>query len=79
MQETAHAAGTPTAHQGGPLRHPLEQANAPSPRRGGGCTLDSLSCDPTGLGGGARPVERHPGHCNSMAAVPARAGARQAL
>jgi hypothetical protein len=54
-------------------------ANAPSPRRGASCTLDLLSCDPTGLGGGARPVERHPCHCNSMAAVPARAGARQAL
>jgi hypothetical protein len=26
MQDTAHAAGTPTAHQGGPLRDPLEQA-----------------------------------------------------
>jgi hypothetical protein len=24
MQETAHAAGTPTAQQGGPLRDPLE-------------------------------------------------------
>jgi hypothetical protein len=45
-------------------------ANAPSPRRGAGCTLDSLSCDPTGLGGGARPVERHPCHCNGVAAVP---------
>jgi hypothetical protein len=54
-------------------------ANAPSPRRGAGCTLDSFSCDPTGLGGGARPVDHHPCHCNSMAAVPARAGARQAL
>jgi hypothetical protein len=54
-------------------------ANAPSPRRGAGRTLDLLSCDPTGLGGGARPVERHPCHCHSMAAVPARAGARQAL
>jgi hypothetical protein len=54
-------------------------ANAPDPRRGAGRTLDLLSCDPTGLGGGARPVERHPCRCNSMAAVPARAGARQAL
>jgi hypothetical protein len=54
-------------------------ANAPDPRRGAGRTLDSLSRDPTGLGGGARPVDRHPGHCNSMVAVPARAGARQAL
>jgi hypothetical protein len=127
MQGTAHVAGTPTAHQGGPLRDPLGQApprsreprahddatptpqggahphhcgeglcgaagvspvtpcacsstaNALSPRRGAGCTLDSLSCDPTGLGGGARPVEHHPCHCNSVAAVPARAGARQAL
>jgi hypothetical protein len=26
MQDTAHAAGTPTAHQGGPLSNPLEQA-----------------------------------------------------
>jgi hypothetical protein len=54
-------------------------ANAPSPRRGAGRTLDSLSCDPTGLGGGARPVEHHPCHCNSVAAIPARAGARRAL
>jgi hypothetical protein len=54
-------------------------ANAPSPRRGAGWTLDLLSCDPTGLGGGARPVERHPCHCNSVAAVPTRTGARQAL
>jgi hypothetical protein len=54
-------------------------ANVPNPRRGAGCTLDSLSCDLTGLGGGARPVDRHPCHCNSMAAIPARAGARQAL
>jgi hypothetical protein len=38
-------------------------ANAPSPRRGAGCTLDLLSCDLTGLGGGARPVGRHPCHC----------------
>jgi hypothetical protein len=29
---------------------------------GAGCTLDLLSCDLTGLGGGARPVERHPCH-----------------
>jgi hypothetical protein len=26
MQDTTHAAGTPTAHRGGPLRDPLEQA-----------------------------------------------------
>jgi hypothetical protein len=26
MQDTSHAAGTPTAHQGGPLGDPLEQA-----------------------------------------------------
>jgi hypothetical protein len=26
MQDTAHAAGTPTAHRGGPLKDPLEQA-----------------------------------------------------
>jgi hypothetical protein len=26
MQDTAHATGTPTAHQGGPLRDPLERA-----------------------------------------------------
>jgi hypothetical protein len=38
-------------------------ANAPSPRSGAGYTLDLLSCDPTGLGGGARPVGRHPYHC----------------
>jgi hypothetical protein len=38
-------------------------ANAPNPRRGAGCTLDLLSCDLTGLGGGARPVGRHPCHC----------------
>jgi hypothetical protein len=38
-------------------------ANASSPRRGAGCTLDLLSCDLTGLGGGARPVGRHPRHC----------------
>jgi hypothetical protein len=38
-------------------------ANAPSPRRGAGCTLDLLSCDLAGLGGGARPVGRHPCHC----------------
>jgi hypothetical protein len=54
-------------------------ADAPSPRRGAGFTLDSLSCDPTGLGGGARPVDRHPCHCNGVAAIPARAGARRAL
>jgi hypothetical protein len=54
-------------------------ANAPSPRRGAGCTLDLLSCDLTGLGGGARPAGRHPCHCYGMAAAPARAGARQAL
>jgi hypothetical protein len=54
-------------------------ANAPDPRRGAGRTLDSLSRDPAGLGGGARPADRHPGHCNSMAAVPARADAHQAL
>jgi hypothetical protein len=62
---------TPRAYSG--------TANAPDPRRGAGRTLDLLSRDPTGLGGGARPVDRHPRHCNSMAAVPARAGARQAL
>jgi hypothetical protein len=38
-------------------------ANARSPRRGAGCTLDLLSCDLAGLGGGARPVGRHPRHC----------------
>jgi hypothetical protein len=38
-------------------------ANAPSPRRGAVCTLDLLSCDLVGLGGGARPVGRHPCHC----------------
>jgi hypothetical protein len=54
-------------------------ANAPSPQRGAGCTLDLLSCDLTGLGGGARPVGRHPCHCYGMAAAPARTGARQAL
>jgi hypothetical protein len=27
MQDTAHAAGTPTKHQGGPLEDPLEQAS----------------------------------------------------
>jgi hypothetical protein len=54
-------------------------ANAPSPRRGAGCTLDLLFCDLTGLGGGARPVGRHPCHCYGMAAAPARAGTRQAL
>jgi hypothetical protein len=53
-------------------------SNAPSPRRGAGCTLDLLSCDPTGLGGGARPVEHHPCHCKSMAAIPrVRAHARR--
>jgi hypothetical protein len=54
-------------------------ANVPSPRRGAGFTLDLLSCDPTGLGGGARLEERHPCHCYGMAAVPVRAGARPAL
>jgi hypothetical protein len=54
-------------------------ANASSPRRGAGCTLDLLSCDLTGLGGGARPVGRHPCHCYGMAATPARTGAHQAL
>jgi hypothetical protein len=54
-------------------------ANAPSPRRGAGCTLDLLSHDSAGLGGGVRPVERHPCYCYGMAAAPARAGARQAL
>jgi hypothetical protein len=38
-------------------------ANAPNPRRGAGCILDLLSCDFAGLGGGARPVGRHPCHC----------------
>jgi hypothetical protein len=38
-------------------------ANALSPRRGAGCTLDLLSCDLAGLGGGARPVGRHPCYC----------------
>jgi hypothetical protein len=38
-------------------------ANAPSPRRSAGCTLDLLSCDLAGLGGGARSVGRHPCHC----------------
>jgi hypothetical protein len=33
MQGTAHAAGTPTALQGGPLRDPLEQAPPRSRRR----------------------------------------------
>jgi hypothetical protein len=52
MQETAHAAGTPTAHQGGPLRDPLEQApprsrmRAPSgglrPVRGGALPSSGL-------------------------------------
>jgi hypothetical protein len=37
--------------------------NAPSPRRGTGCTLNLLSCDLTRLGGGARLVGRHPCHC----------------
>jgi hypothetical protein len=54
-------------------------AYAPNPRRGAGCTLDLLSCDPTGLGGGARPVGRHPCHCYGMATAPARTGARQTL
>jgi hypothetical protein len=54
-------------------------ANAPSPRRGAGCTLDLLSCDLKGLGGGARPVGRHPCYCYGMAAAPARAGACQTL
>jgi hypothetical protein len=42
MQDTAHAAGTPTAHQGGPLRDPLEQAPPRSRMRT--------------LSGGLRPV-----------------------
>jgi hypothetical protein len=50
-------------------------ANVPSPRRGAGFTLDSLSCDPTGLGGGTRREDRHPCHCYGMAAAPVRAGA----
>jgi hypothetical protein len=54
-------------------------ANAPSPQRGAGCTLDLLSCDLTRLGGGARPVGRHPCHCYGMAAASARTGACQAL
>jgi hypothetical protein len=54
-------------------------ANVPSPRRGAGFTLDLLSCDPIGLGGGARQEERHPRHCYGMAATPVRAGARLAL
>jgi hypothetical protein len=29
MQDTAHAAGTPMAHQGGPLKDPLEDARLP--------------------------------------------------
>jgi hypothetical protein len=51
-------------------------ANALSPRRGAGSTLGLLSCDLAGLGGGARPVGRHPCHCYGMAAAPARMGAR---
>jgi hypothetical protein len=54
-------------------------ANAPSPLKGAGFTLDLLSCDPTGLGGGARPEEHHPCHCYGMAAAPVRAGAHAAL
>jgi hypothetical protein len=45
-------------------------ANVPSPRRGAGFTLDLLSCDPTGLGGGARREERHPCHCYGMQPPP---------
>jgi hypothetical protein len=33
MQDTAHAAGAPTAHQGGPLEDPLEQASPRSRMR----------------------------------------------
>jgi hypothetical protein len=54
-------------------------ANASSPRREAGITLELLSCDPTGLGGDARPEEGHPCHCYGVAAVPVRAGARLAL
>jgi hypothetical protein len=42
MQDKAHAAGTPTAHQGGPLEEPLEQL-----RLARGCASPS---------GGLRPV-----------------------
>jgi hypothetical protein len=47
MQDTAHAAGGPTAHRGGPLKDPLEQASPRSrmcaslgraPSRSRGCT-----------------------------------------
>jgi hypothetical protein len=38
-------------------------ANESSPRRGAGCTLDLLFYDLAGLGGGARPMGRHPRHC----------------
>jgi hypothetical protein len=33
MEDTAHAAGTPTAHQGGPLEDPFEQAPSRSRMR----------------------------------------------
>jgi hypothetical protein len=38
-------------------------ANAPSPRRGAGRTLDLLSRDLAGLGCGVRPAGRHSCHC----------------
>jgi hypothetical protein len=59
--------------------HLLQYGWRAEPSKGAGCTLDLLSCDPVGLGGGARPVERHPCYCYGTAAAPARAGARQAL
>jgi hypothetical protein len=54
-------------------------ANAPRPRRGAGCPLESLSRESTGLNHDVRPAERHPRHCWPCAAAPVLAAPRRAL
>jgi hypothetical protein len=44
-------------------RRLLRYGQRAEPSKGAGRTLDLLSCDLAGLGGGARPVGRHPCHC----------------
>jgi hypothetical protein len=68
MQDTARAAGTPTAHQGGPLSNPLEQAPPCSRTRApsGGAPPRSRARSPSG---GFRPARGY---------VPPSAGVRHA-
>jgi hypothetical protein len=54
-------------------------ANAPCPRRGAGCTLETLSREPAGPNHDGRPAGRHPHHCWSRAAAPVLAAPRPAL